>query len=378
MTDLNRWIKLAIIALLGFSFALLLKIPVQSQTATNSLIQEARTYYQAGQFTSSLQLLEQVSAKFATEEQTLQQAQLQSLISLAHQQLENWAEAQKALNKGLHLLETQPNNDQKQQVLAQLHNAQGHFYFHREDNKSALGAWQKAQELYASIGDRLGEKATLVSISQALLHLGFYKRSCDTILDAWGYPSYFCEELDAENIPDFLAVSEIANPRLWQIKALHSMANSYLLSGKLTQSHEVMVQTQKLKSRLNRDLPLLENQMILTWGDLYKAIALQAQEFEEEATFATASDKALSFYDKIIALPNNRSLSQILDAQLSQLDIFIFTKNYAAAQTIIPQIEANLTKLPKSKNLAYDQLTLNRSLTILLENNVQIPYSWLI
>ena len=373
---IGRWLKLVIIALLGFSCALFISISVQSQTATNNLIQEAREYYQAGQFTSSLQLLEQVSEKFATEKKTLQQAQLQSLISLAHQQLENWQQAQEALDYGLNLLETQPENNQKQQVLGQLWNAQGHFYFHQEENESALEAWKTAQKLYASIGDRLGEKGTLVSISQALLHLGFYKRSCDTILDAWDYPSDFCEALDVEDIPDLLAVSEIEQPRLWQVKALHSMANSYLLLGKFSQAQAVMVQTQKLKSRLNLDLPLLENKITLTLGNIQKAIALQAQEFNEPDNFIAASEKALSFYRNLISLPDKRSLLQILDAQLSQLDIFIFNENYSAAQTIITQIETNLRQLPISKNSAHDRLRLNRSLTILLDNKAEIPYSW--
>ena len=373
---MSRWLKLVIIALLSFCCALFLNIPVQSQTTTNNLLQEAQEYYQAGQFTSSLQLLEQVSAKFSTENKTLQQAQLQSLISLAYQQLENWQQAQEALDMGVNLLENQPDNPQKQQVLAQLWNSQGHFYFHQEKNDSALEAWETAQKLYSSLGDRLGEKGTLVSISQALLHLGFYKRSCDTILDAWDYPSKFCEALNPEDIPALLAVSEIEQPRLWQVKALHSMANSYLLLGKLTQAQVVMEQTQQLKSRLNLDLPLLDNQITLTLGDIQKAIALQAQEFNEPENFIASSEKSLAFYSQVISLPDQRSLSQILDAQLSQLDIFIFTENYYASETIIAQIEDNLSQLPISKNSAHDRLRLNRSLTTLLENNVDIDYSW--
>ncbi|MGK7893781.1 MAG: CHAT domain-containing protein [Xenococcus sp. (in: cyanobacteria)] len=373
---MSRWLKFVIIALLGFCYALFLNIPVQSQTTTNSLLQQAQEYYQAGQFTSSLQLLEQVSEKFATENQTLQQAQLQSLISLAYQKLENWQQAQEALDYGVNILENQPDNRQKQQVLAQLWNSQGHFYFNQEQNESALEAWETAQELYSSLGDRLGQKGTMVSISQALLHLGFYKRSCDTIWDAWGYPSKFCEALNPEDIPALLAVAEIEQPRLWQVKALHSMANSYLLLGKLNQAQAVIEQTQKLKLRLNQDLPLLDNQITLTLGNIQKAIALQAQEFNEPDEFTTASEAALAFYNQVIALDDQRSRSQILDAQLSQLEIFIFTENYSAAQTIIPEIKTNLKQLPIGKNSAYDKFRLNRSLTTLLENKVDLSYSW--
>jgi len=372
---INRLWKLGIIALLSFSLALFLNIPVQSQTTTN-LIQEAQEYYQAGQFASSLQLLEQVSEKFATEQKTLQQAQLQSLISLAYQQLEDWPKAQASLDLGLTLLQNQSDNDQKQQVLGQLQNAQGHFYFHQDQHELALEAWQKAQASYASIGDRLGEKGTLVSISQALLHLGFYKRSCDTILDVWDYPSYFCEQLEAEDIPDFLAVSEIKEPRLWQVKALHSMATSYLLLDKLSQSQAVMVQTQELRSRLNSDFSLLDNQLTLTLGDIQKAIALQAQEVKETADFLVASEQALAFYGEVRELPDQRSRSQIIDAQISQLEIFVFTENYGAAQKIIPAIESNLRQLTEGKTTADDRLRFNRSLTVLLENNVEIAYSW--
>lgn len=373
---MSRWLKFVIIAVLGFCCALFFNISVQSQTTTNSLLQEAREYYQAGQFTSSLQLLEQVSEKFASANQTLQQAQLQSLISLAHQKLENWQQAQAALDYGVNLLENQPDNLQKQQVLAKLSNAQGHFYFHQAENKLALEAWETAQKLYSSVGDRLGAKATLVSISQALLHLGFYKRSCDTVLEAWDNPVEFCEALKVEEIPDILGVSEIEQPRLWQVKALHSLANSYLLLGRLTQAQAVIEQTQQLKLRLDQNLPLLDNQIILTLGNIQKAIALQAQEFNETDEVTTASEEAITFYNQVIALADTRSLFQILDAQLSQLEIFIVTENYAAAQKIIPEIENNLSQLPINKNSAHNKLRLNRSLSTLLENRIEIPYSW--
>ena len=371
---MNRWLKLGIIALLSFSLALFLHLPVGGQTTT-SLIQEAQEYYQAGQFASSLQLLEQVSAKLTTEQKTLQNAQLQSFISLAHQQLENWQEAQDVLDYGVNLLENQPDNQQKQQILAQLQNAQGHLYFHQDKNESALAAWQTAQKIYAVNGDRLGEKATLVSVSQALLHLGFYKRSCDTILDAWERTEYFCEALEPEKIPDVLAVSQIKQPRLWQVKALHGMANSYLLLGKLSQAQAVMGSLQKLKSRLNPNLPLLDNQIILTLGDIEKAIALQAQEFNETENFTDASERALDFYSQVRELPDQRSRVQVTDAQLSQLDVFIITGKYSAAQAIIPAIEDNLEILPNNKHTAYDRLRLNQSLTLLLDNQVTIAYS---
>ena len=373
---MSRWLKLVIIALLGFCCTLLLNLSVGSQTTTDDLIQKAQEYYQVGQFESSIELLEQVSAQFASEQKTLQQAQLQSFISLAQQKLENWQQAQDILNNGWNLLETQPDNQQKQQVLAQLWNAQGHFYFHQEQHESALEAWQTAQKLYTSIGDRLGEKGTLVSISQALLHMGFYQRSCNRVLVAWDYPDYFCETLKVEDIPKLFAASEVEQPRLWQVKALQSMASSYLLLGKFPQAQATIVQAQKLKTLLKLDLPLLDNQITLTLGDIQKAIALQAQEFQEEEDFIAASEQALSFYRSIITLPDQRSLSQILDGQLSQLEIYLVRENYHTSKKIIPQIEANLSQLPISKNSAYNKFRLNRSLTKLLKNKVDIADSW--
>ena len=193
---------------------------------------------------------------------------------------------------------------------------------------------------------------------------------------AWDYPSDFCEALTVEDIPKLLAVSEIEQPRLWQVKALHSMANSYLLLGKFSQAQAAMVQAQKLKARLKLEVPLLDNQLTLTLGDIQKAIALQAQEFQEEENFVAARKQALSFYRSITKLPDQRSLLQILDAQLSQLEIFIVAKNYYASTQIIPQIEANLTQLPINKNSAHNKLRLHRSLTTLLENQVELAYSW--
>lgn len=97
---MKRCWHLLIIALLGFTFSLSLENSVSSETSLISFVREAQQQYQLGKFHDSLIILEQASNSVAKEKQSLQQAQIQSLISLNQQQLGDWEAAQKAIDYG--------------------------------------------------------------------------------------------------------------------------------------------------------------------------------------------------------------------------------------------------------------------------------------
>ncbi|WP_287286631.1 hypothetical protein [Okeania sp. SIO2B9] len=52
--------------------------------------------------------------------------------------------------------------------------------------EAALEVWQQAEVIYRKNKDRIGEIRSQVNQAQALTSMGFYRRSCDTVLQAFG------------------------------------------------------------------------------------------------------------------------------------------------------------------------------------------------
>ena len=136
---------------------------------TGETLVEAQKLYQQNDFQASLELLKQAEQEFAKKNKPLQQAQTQALISFNHQKLENWQQAQDAINFGLALIAPQTDGVGKQKILGQLWNAQGNLHLKRNKNEQALASWSKAQEFYQSLNDELGLKGIAISLS--LIHI---------------------------------------------------------------------------------------------------------------------------------------------------------------------------------------------------------------
>ena len=68
--------------------------------------------------------------------------------------------------------------------------------------EAALEIWQQAEELYRQNNNKIGIIGTQINQAQALTNLGFYRRSCNTTLQAFGN-NLECDRLttnDLENI----------------------------------------------------------------------------------------------------------------------------------------------------------------------------------
>ena len=133
--SMKSWGRFLITVLVSFSLVLRFDFNLGAQIPPVQLVPHAQREYQLGNYTQAIHLLEQ--AQQAYQNQPLQQAQVLALTSLAQQQLGRWQPARKNIDASLALIESLSSSKSKTQVLGQIWNIQGHYYFSR-DRKSVV------------------------------------------------------------------------------------------------------------------------------------------------------------------------------------------------------------------------------------------------
>ncbi|HEY9768045.1 MAG TPA: hypothetical protein V6C71_05990 [Coleofasciculaceae cyanobacterium] len=189
---MKNWRRFFITVLLGLSFNLGFNLDLTAQVPPSQLVQQAQQQYQRGNSVGAIAQLKQAEQIYQTQEQTLQQAQVLALISLAQQQLGNWQLARANIDDSLTLISSIPSSSSKTQVLAQIRNTQAHYLLDTGQYNEALADWQQAEQLYRQIEDRPGISGTLLAQAQALEKMGFYRRACERIFVVFEQPDYSC------------------------------------------------------------------------------------------------------------------------------------------------------------------------------------------
>ncbi len=259
LINLKNWRRFLITVLLGLSLNLGFNLDLTAQVSPAQLVQQAQQQYQRGNSVSAIARLKQAEQIYQSQAQTLQQAQVLALVSLAQQQLGNWQLARANIDDSLTLISSIPSSSSKTQVLAQITNTQAHYLFVTGQYNEALADWQQAEQLYRQIEDRPGISGTLLDQAQALEKMGFYRRACDRIFIAFEQPDYSCSSLTENQISTVIQQAAMeAKP--WQIDGLNSIGNSLLLMGKLSLAERFIQASHSIHSSLLSDSPTTKSQ----------------------------------------------------------------------------------------------------------------------
>lgn len=368
---MKNWGQFIITVLLSLSLILGFKLKLTAQISPPQLVQQAQGQYQQGNSAAAIQLLEQAKQIYQSQNQRLQQAQVHALISLAQQQVGNWKIARQNIDASLALIDVVPSSTSKTQVLAQIWNTKGHYQFATGQYSEALSEWQQAEKLYHQINDRLGISGTILDQAEALAKMGFYQRSCDRALQVLKQSEYRCKNLTESQISTIMEQVQ-TEPKSWQISGLNSIANSMLLMGKLSIAEIFIKASYSLESSLPTDSGN-KAKILLSLGNINRAIALQEKEHENLVGFKTHSKKAIKYYQQLSkqkSTPANNS-SKLL-GQLNQLSLLITAQKWSQAQTLVKKIQ-----LPKNyrQNL-YAIVKFANNLTVLKRQNIPVSYSW--
>ncbi len=318
---------------------------VQSATNAQELVEQGRTLYEAERFNDAAELLQQAADAFKAQGDRLKQAITLSNLSLAYQQLGEWQKAEQAITQSLNLLQTEQNlgtSKEQLQILAQVLDIQGRLQLAISKAEPALKTWQRAESIYAKVGDEAAVTRSRINQAQALRAMGLYLQANKT-LDKL--------EQTLSNQPD----------PLLKATGLRSLGNIFRVVGNLSESRRVLQKSLEVAQTLQSPQAVSDAQLSL--GNTARAQA--------------DTKAALEFYQKAAA--TSASPTKRIQAQLNQLSLLLEPeqKQLIEAQALWPQIQSQIAKLPPSRMAIYARINFAQSLTQLKQNTTTDTPSWL-
>ncbi|WP_299411150.1 CHAT domain-containing protein [Acaryochloris sp. IP29b_bin.148] len=300
---------------------------IQSVASTNSLVQQGRQLYQAGNYANAITILQQ-ALNSPDAQDNLNQAIIWSNLSLSHQQLGQWQEAKDAVNQSLTTLASRPAlsvaGTNYQRILAQALSVQGRIFFAQGQSQAALESWQQTAEIYSQLNDPTGRIRSHIHQSEAFLDLGKSRQALKIL-----------QQVEPEMTPDISPVLQAS----W----LHSLGNIHRAMGDLDISQDVLQQSWAMAKTANADSLLGE--IHLAMGDTARA----QQEWET----------ALAYYQQAENSP--ASLTQ-MQARIQQFSLLLAMGKPSSAQSLLSPIQTQISTLPPNKTRLYAQLVLAQHL----------------
>ncbi|MBD2775400.1 CHAT domain-containing protein [Iningainema sp. BLCCT55] len=305
------------------------KVPAQTpgvqQSSTQELVQQGKIYYDTGQYTMSVKVLQQAAAEATAKRDDLRLATIWGNLCLAYQQLGLWKEAEQAIAQALNRLQI-VNKSQQPVIRAKIFDVQGKLQFAQGKTETALITWQKAAEIYQQIGDKESLIRTRINSAQAMQVLGLYRQANKTLT-----------ELEQ-------TLSKISDVSI-KATGLRSLGNVLQVVGDLKRSQKVLKQS-------------------LAWAEASSDQAHSETLFSLGNTARAQQDTkaALNYYQQAIATSGNSSIR--LQAQLNQLSLLVNTQSQIGSD-LLPQIELEINKLPPSRMSVDARINLAHTLLIL-------------
>jgi CHAT domain-containing protein len=323
-----RWFP----AFLSLAIALVIIVIPVNTTATESLLQQGKNFYDLAQYNDAVEVLQQAISTFETQADKLGKAIALSNLSLAYQQLGQWHKAEQALTASLDLLPTAPNmTAESAPILAQILDVRGRLQLKQGKTQAALNTWQETAILYRQLENEGGIIRSQLNQAQAMSSLGMYFQA-EKIL------TKTIRKL--ENQPDSAL----------KATALRSLGNVWREIGNLERSSQILEQSLTVAKAAQSPV----DEILLSLGNT--AIA-QAK-----------PQAALNYYQQ--AASNTAAVSTRIQAQLNQLSL-LDRENPQTASRLASQIESQLKSLPPSRTAIYARINLAENWQRLKEDNPQ-------
>ncbi len=351
--------------LIGFLFAFEIS-PVFSQTQPSvvQVVLQGKNYYEKGQYRLAVERLQQAVKSFAASGDTLNQAVILSNISLAYQQLGEWQEAEKTIDRSLQIIGFDSQKPQisgfsvqKLKILAPSLDIYGRLLFNRSQPEGTLNCWQLAAKIYQQLNDNSGLIQNQINQVQALQSLGLYQQASAIAQQV---------EQNVETLPAAL-----------KVQALLSLGDILRATGDLKGSQIVLEQA----LATSKDTPKIAAKTWLSLGNTFYARGnLEVERNQKtsenwvtpwQCTINTTPEEAQPFYEKA-----DKAYQQAINlqkgigeeefstkAQLNRLSLLTDTGKFTSALQASKNI--NLSNLPPSRTKVYAQINLARELACL-------------
>jgi CHAT domain-containing protein len=336
---------IALILIAAFSVTLALAPAFSNVAAENAivanspdagaLVEQGRTLYEAQKFSDAVKVLQKAVIAYQTTGDKLKQAMALSNLSLAHQQLGQWSQAETAIAQSLNLLKSDRATDQ---LLAQSLDVRGRLQFLRGNAEKALTNWQESETIYSRLGDKLKLTRNRINSAQALQALGYYRQARKTLTET--------QQL-LQNLPD----SEL------KATGLRSLGNIFRVVGDFKQSRQILSQSLTVAEQI----------------ESREAIADTLLDLGNTARAQLNSQEALKYYQQAAA--SAVSPTTRVQAQLNQLSLLAESDRDREAQALIPQIQTQIAKLSLNRATVYARINFAESL-MLLKQKATETISW--
>ena len=328
-SGVQSFLKYGFVFFLSLAIAVALAMPLRTNAVTPSaaeILLQGQQLYERQNYRGAIEQLHQAVSVYKEQDNKLGMAIAWSNLSLVHQQLGQWQEAERAIANSLDLLPTaSPQIElESAKILAQTLNIQGSLYFKQGKFQAALDTWN-AMHLQAE--DRVGRIRNQLNQARAMSKLGMY--------------------FQAEKILNTARLQTQSD----SVKAevLRSLGNVYRQTGDLANSRQT----------LERSLTIARENEADT-GDIFLSLgntALAQSQFEA----------ASNYYQQAIA--NTDLASTRIKAQLNYLGLL---KDVPTIRRLANQIESQLDNLPPSNETVIAKINLIESLQRLSQNKIDV------
>ena len=285
---------------------------IEQSSHSLNLIEKGRMAYEAGRYIEAVTVWEQAAQEYQKQGDRLNRASTLNYLSLAHQELGQWQQAQQEIAQSLQLLQEQPElQNGNWAVLGQALNAQGSLQLATGEAEAALETWQQAASHYKKAQDEMGVIGSQINQAQALQTLGLYRRSQKLLEEV-------AQELEQQSDPILKALG------------FRSLGTTLQTIGNLERSQEILQKSLDLTQELN--LPEETSATLLSLGNT--------------ARLLENNQDAIAFYQQA-AGTTVHPLTQ-LEAQINLLGLLVATKQWQSTDALLPQIQTNLGQLGTS------------------------------
>ena len=323
-----------------------IKVHSSSYPSAAALVQIAKQKYDLGQFDNSVTALETAAEIYHANRQLREEARTQSLLSLVHEKLGHWQQAERAIALSLSLSKKLQKEDRTslENILlrAQVLNRQGRWLLATGDAEAALNTAKEAEQLYTRTQDSTGVIGSKINQAQALEVLGYYRQVRQTQQELTQQTAF---------LPD-------TDPEI-RVSALHSLGNFWRQEGELNRSQISL--TKALKLAREQHLPEFESKILLSLGNTERLLAKNAQ-FESKQYL----QQTLNYYRRACVLAIT-PLTKI-QAQLNELSFLIQTNKTENAKKLLKPIAKKLENLPKGRSAIFARINLAQSVLSLQED----------
>ena len=334
---MKKIVRLLAISILGCTLTIVISINFFSTKSlaqipqSIELIQQGADLYEVEQFEEAIEVWNRALSE---SEDVLGQSLILSNLSLAHQSLGEWQQAEKTINRSLEILGNLDTTDRVYtEILAKALNGQGHLQWLKGDYSSAIATWDLAATNYWQAGDTAnGIKCQLNQI-KALQVSGLSSKAATK------------SEQIYQNLED------IDNLELKGV-GLQYLGNVLRSVGNLQRSEAVLQESLEILETPNALLELGNTELALS--DSY--LATSQLQLAERYT-----QKAISHYQQAFQKENN------LQAGLNYLNLAIATGKWSDISNLILPLTRAIDSLPATRSNIYARLNFARNLSCLRE-----------